>query len=96
MARSDRLSTDDAEAIAVRGLQFLVGEPEALGRFLALTGIGPADIRVAAREPGFLTGVLEFFMEDESLLLAFAAQAGVRPTMIAAARFVLSRDLPDV
>lgn len=89
----DRLTPGDAEDIAVRGLAFLAGEPESLGRFLALSGIGPADLRAAAAEPGFLLGVLEFFMEDEALLLAFSTQAGIRPTMIAAARYALGGHL---
>jgi hypothetical protein len=90
MERANRLSRDAAEDIAVRGLGFLAGEPEALGRFLALTGIGPGDLRQAASEPEFLVGVLEFFLEDEALLLAFATHANLRPMMISAARFVLS------
>ena len=89
MARKERLTRADAEGIAISGLQFLVGEPESLGRFLALSGIGPAEIRIAAQEPGFLAGVLEFFLEDESLLLAFSERNGIRPTMIAAARFAM-------
>jgi hypothetical protein len=90
MYSGKRLGPEQAEEIAISGLTFLAGEPEALGRFLALTGIGPADLRTAAREPGFLAGVLEFFLADESLLLSFAEARSVRPTMIAAARFVLS------
>ena len=90
MRHRDRLTHENAEDIAVRGLAFLAGEPEALGRFLALTGIGPADLRRAAAEPGFLAGVLEFFLEDEALLLTFATHANLRPTMIAAARFTLA------
>jgi hypothetical protein len=93
MARNERLTREGAEAIAIQGLQFLVGDADALGRFLALSGIGPHDIRAAAAEPGFLAGVLEFFLEDESLLLAFAAQAAIRPTMIAAARHALAGDM---
>lgn len=81
--------------MAISGLQFLVENPDALGRFLALTGIGPGDIRAAAQEPGFLTGVLEFYLEDESLLLAFSASHSIRPTMIAAARLVLSPEDSD-
>lgn len=84
-----RLTPDGAEEIAISGLAFLAGEPEALGRFLALAGIGPADLRTAAAEPGFLVGVLEFFLADESLLLAFSEAASIRPTMIAAARYAL-------
>ena len=84
------LTRDSAEEIAIRALQYLVGNPDELGRFLALSGIGPSEIRLAAAEPGFLVGVLEFVMADEALLLSFCAGAGIRPTMIAAARFALS------
>jgi hypothetical protein len=88
-----RLQREDAESIAIRGLGYLATEPEALGRFLALTGIGPADLRRAAAEDGFLAGVLEFFLEDEALLLAFVTQANIRPTMVAAARHALGGHL---
>jgi hypothetical protein len=91
--KSGRLSYEEAEAIAIRGLTFLAGEPDALGRFLALTGIGPADLRRAAAEDGFLAGVLEFFLEDEALLLAFVTHANLRPTIVAAARHVLGGHL---
>lgn len=90
MKASERLTREGAEQVAVSALQFLAGDPEALGRFLAVTGIGPHDLRAAAAEPGFLAGVIEFFMADESLLLAFALHAGLRSTMLAAARHVLS------
>jgi hypothetical protein len=93
MAAHPRFDREEAEAVAIRGLGFLAGEPEALGRFLALTGIGPADLRAAAAEPEFLAGVLEFFLEDEALLLAFATQANIRPTLVAAARHALAGHL---
>jgi hypothetical protein len=73
------LTAEVAEAVAVQALSFIAGEPERLGRFLAITGIGPAEIRVAAGEPGFLLGVLEYLISDEALLTAFAAEAGLRP-----------------
>ena len=40
-----------AEGLAVAALGFIAAEPERLGRFLALSGIGPDSIRTAAREP---------------------------------------------
>jgi Protein of unknown function (DUF3572) len=40
-----------AEALAVAALGFIASEPERLGRFLAMTGIGPDSLRAAAREP---------------------------------------------
>jgi len=84
------MSRETAESIAVAGLALLAEEPDALGRFLALTGLGPMDLRAAAGEPGFLAGVLEFYMADESLLLVLAERIAERPTMIAVARNLLS------
>src|SRR5262249_36350748 len=48
-----------AGGLAVAALGFIAAEPERLGRFLALSGIGPDSIRAAAREPQFLAGVLD-------------------------------------
>ena len=79
-----------AEALAIQALTFLAEEPERLGRFLAMTGIEPAQIRAAAREPGFLAGVLEHMLADESLLIAFADSAGVDPAALARARSALA------
>lgn len=90
-----RISVEQAEEIATQALIQLTSDPEQVGRFLAVSGIGPESIRLAAAEPGFLAGVLEFYMADEALLLAFCENAAIRPTMIAAARYVLAKDLPD-
>jgi len=89
------LSVEDAQGIATEALLQLSRDPEQIGRFLAFSGIGPDMIRDAAGEPGFLAGVLEFYMTDEALLLAFCENAGIRPTMIAAARFALTGGEPD-
>lgn len=75
----------DAEAIAIQALGFIAADPERLGRFLALTGIGPDTLRDAAAEPGFLTQVIDFIAADESLLLAFAANSGLAPASVSAA-----------
>src|ERR1041384_2453293 len=52
------LDREYAESLAVQALTYLAAEPERLGRFIALSGLGPEDIRIAAGEPGFLAGVL--------------------------------------
>jgi hypothetical protein len=85
-----------AEQLAVAALGFIAGEPERLGRFLALTGIGPESIRDAAREPNFLLGVLDHVAGDETLLLAFARHAEIEPEEVAAARDILARAPPEV
>jgi hypothetical protein len=84
------LTQEAAEELAIQALTFIGGEPEWLGRFLAVTGIGPAEIRAAAREPGFLAGVLEHLAGNERLLTAFAVDAGVDPASIGKALVTLS------
>jgi hypothetical protein len=81
-----------AEQLAIAALGFIAADPERLGRFLAMTGIGPESIRDAAREPRFLAGVLEHVAGDEALLLAFAAENEVDPEHAMLARDVLVGD----
>jgi hypothetical protein len=88
-----------AEGLAVTALGFIAAEPERLGRFLALSGIGPDSIRAAAREPQFLAGVLDHITSDERLLLAFATENDIDPEAVMRARDVLAgpdweRDTP--
>ena len=64
---------------------FLAGDPELLPRFLALTGIEANQIRDAAREPGFLAGVLGFFLAHEPSLLKLCEAIGIEPAVIQAA-----------
>ena len=80
VAAMNRLMTSDqAESIALRALAFLASDNELLPRFLALTGIEPDEIRKAAAEPGFLAGVLAFFMAHEPSLLKLADATGLKP-----------------
>jgi Protein of unknown function (DUF3572) len=83
------IAQDAAEALAVQALTFIAADGERLGRFLALTGIGPAEIRAAAQEPGFLAGVLDHLASDDALLAAFAAEAGFDPADIGRALAML-------
>jgi hypothetical protein len=98
MKRRASGSREAAETLAIQALGFLAEEPERLGAFLSVTGIAHEDIRQAAREPGFLAGVLDHMLGDESLLMAFADSAGLEPASIARARHALGgnweRDLP--
>jgi hypothetical protein len=79
-----------AEAIAIQALAYLAGEPERLGRFLALSGLEATDIRAAAAQPGFLAGVLDHIAGDEVLLTAFASEAGIGPAEVARAHAELT------
>jgi hypothetical protein len=84
-----------AEELAIAALSFIAGEAERLGRFLALTGMGPESIRDAAREPNFLLGVLDHVASEESLLVAFAEHSGIDPEDVARAREALARGTPQ-
>jgi Protein of unknown function (DUF3572) len=84
--------------LAIAALAFIAEEPERMGAFLGATGVAPEAVRDAARTPGFLAGVLEHMLGDESLLLAFADSQGLDPAEIARARGafggIWERDLP--
>ena len=84
MVNKAKLTAQSAETVAVAALCFIAADPERLGCFLAATGIGPADIRAAAREPLFLAGVLDHLADDELLMLAFAGENGIRPAALSA------------
>ena len=84
--------------LAVQALSFIAEEPQSLSRFLDTSGISADQIRTAAAEPGFLAGVLAYMLADETLLCAFADQAGIDPAELARAASALGgaweRDLP--
>jgi hypothetical protein len=89
-ARRKQLTREEAEALALTALEFLSQDGERIGRFLALSGLDPGNLRKAAAEPGFLPGVLDHVAGDEALLIAFAEDAGVAPERIGEARHLLA------
>ncbi|WP_244487502.1 MULTISPECIES: DUF3572 domain-containing protein [unclassified Aureimonas] len=78
-----------AEAMGVKALQFLAGDPVQLHRFLDLSGLQPQELRAAAADPAFFAGLLDFLLGHEPTLLAFAAEADIAPEDVAAARQTL-------
>ena len=90
MAKGGRITPEIAENLAIQALSFLASDSERLGRFLAVTGIGPEAIRKAAADPAFLAGVLDHVVSDEPLLVAVSAHAGVSPQTYESAQAVLS------
>lgn len=91
MARTADMTKEWAETVAIQALSFIAGAPDRLGQFLALTGLGPDSLRVAAREPTFLAGVLDHLAGSDSLLQAFAEQNDIDPLDVVRARGVLGR-----
>src|SRR5271165_28654 len=79
--RRDRSSTgvEAGRDLAVEALAFIAADEGRLERFLAVTGLGPHNLRRAAADPAFLVSVLDYLASDERLLVAFAAGSGRRP-----------------
>lgn len=91
----DRLSKStapDPAALAVQALGFLAADEDRLGDFLSLSGLTVDGLRAAASKPDFLVAVLEHVLQDEMMVVAFAADAGVDPASIAPACHMLARE----
>jgi Protein of unknown function (DUF3572) len=82
---------DSARSLAVGALAFIAADAERLSRFLDITGLGPHNLRTAAADPAFLSSVLDYLVADESLLVRFAADAGLKPEAIARAHGALGK-----
>ena len=82
-------SVDSARSLAVSALAFIAADSDRLTRFLNLTGLGPDNLRTAAADPAFLSSVLDYLVADEELLVAFAADAGLKPEAVARAHAAL-------
>jgi hypothetical protein len=98
MKKRASATQEAAEMLAIQALAFIAEEPERLNAFLSVSGIELGAIRDVANAPGFLAGVLEHMLADETLLLAFADSTGIDPADIARAGQALGgnreRDLP--
>ncbi|RFC65261.1 DUF3572 family protein [Fulvimarina endophytica] len=82
MAGSKEGTTGDPEAIAVEALGFIAGDQRLFERFCGLTGLSAGEMRAAAAEPGFLSGVLEFVTAHEATLMAFCEASGHAPQRV--------------
>jgi len=99
MAKRSYDPRETAEIVAIQALSFIAGDGERLGLFLAESGIGPETLRSAAKDPGFLAGVLDYVLRNEALLKAFAESSHLDPKIVSNAREALGgpsweRDVP--
>jgi uncharacterized protein DUF3572 len=89
------LDRDGAEVIAIAALTFLAEDGPRLGQFLATSGIGPEALKTSARTAETLASVLEFLLQDESMLLMFSSQARIAPEAVAPAHYILANASTD-
>ena len=91
------LTTEDAEAVAllavafvVLAVAFVVTDDELLQHFLAITGSDVEGLRLRVADRNFLVGVLDFLLADDNAVLAFSKQNGIAPETPMQARERLS------
>ncbi|VAV90889.1 hypothetical protein MNBD_ALPHA08-2486 [hydrothermal vent metagenome] len=84
------LNFQEAETVGAAGFSFLASEPEYFSRFASITGIDLSDVAETAGTREFLGGVLEYLMNDESLLLSFCQNNNFQPASVRSAQLILS------
>jgi len=82
---------DTASALALQAMAFIVADSGHASRFLSLTGLDIATLRARLDSNDMQTAVLDYLLGDESLLLAFCAEANIPPEAIAPAHNALSQ-----
>ena len=87
---NDVLKDDPAQVWALDALAWILIDDGRAGRFVALTGISPEDLRARAGDPAVLDATLGFLEGHEPDLFACAKAIGVAPIELVAARQRLS------
>ena len=76
--------------IIIQFVAFLAQDESRFERFVSLTGLGLNDIRQRHADPAFQAMVLDYGLQDQSLVLEFAAAQGLQPEALLKVR----RSLP--
>ena len=69
--------TQEFEAIGDACFSYLVGNPEELQRFMAISGYDSDSIRQAIGSDSLVHGMMEYFAANEPALLALCANSGL-------------------
>lgn len=80
---------ETAETEALRVLAWLAGQDELFGIFLGTTGASPTDVAAAAGDAAFLGAVLDFLLQQDDWVLAYAQDTGTKPDVPFTARAYL-------
>ncbi|CAA0098146.1 Uncharacterised protein [Starkeya nomas] len=78
-----------AREVSLGALGYLAGDPERIGPFLAESGLSPADLRGVAGSTAFHVALLDYLINRQDLLIAYAGEAGIDPGHVVAAREIL-------
>ena len=76
MARSGGLTP---QSLAELCLGHLAEDPEQLSQFMGVTGYSPDSLRRSVGSEQFGHGIIDYFAQNEPLLLALCANGGIGP-----------------
>jgi Protein of unknown function (DUF3572) len=89
MGINQKMRQETAETEALRVLTWLAGQDELFDTFLGTTGATAADVAVAAGDAAFLGAVLDFLLQQDDWVLAYAQDTGTKPEVPMMARAYL-------
>lgn len=79
-------NTQESSHIALLYMAYLASDQDKLGQFCNLSGLGAGELKARLLEPGFQGFLLDTLLQDESQLIAFATEHGLKPESIMLAR----------
>ncbi|MBA4782306.1 MAG: DUF3572 family protein [Rhizobiales bacterium] len=83
------MTPEEADGIAAAALHYIAADPALLTLFIDHTGLSPADLRLAASQPGFWAATLGFLRQSEAECLVFASNLALDPHDLAQAQRLL-------
>jgi hypothetical protein len=84
---------ENAEILALTGLEWLAGDKDGIQRFLDQSGTDASALREAAGSPEMAVAVLDFLLANEDFLLRFCESAAISPKELHLARYRLGGTL---
>lgn len=85
-----QVDREQAEAMALDALAFIVENIPLRGRFLDLTGLNPDELRDRIMDPALHIAIIEFLLSHEPSLLEFTAARDIAPQLPAQAHAALT------
>ena len=87
------MNTENAEILALQALGWLAGDEESLQRFLNLSGLDAASLRLSAGTADMNVAVLDFLLAHEDLLMRFCETVDISPRDMHLARHRLGGEV---
>lgn len=83
------MNAEQATIMAFQLLTFVVSDEELVNGLQMETGLSLGDLRDRAQDPNLHAGLFDYILQNEPLLMRFAAAADCKPESIMRARMTL-------